>query len=462
VTGEPQEPTPGAGLRHAIVLAIAGVLPLAYALTAAGRDGFEGFSQVLVLGVTLVITVAAALVSVAFPVPSKAEILARIAILVLIALGIRFTVPTPGLALDEIRSDDGRLFSGAFLLALALLAIGFAVGHSVARGVEHLATPARTVRIARDRERRALVVWWWTMLLHVFVVGVTPSGGVAASIVLAVCALVSLILLADLRLRTAPPAATRPPIVAAPRRVRAAGVVFAVVAVVSLTAVLTPLGPLESLRTVPSVPTWLPEWGFGEPPAPESLDGLLGEQEEVEPREERMPPPEREWSVPTPPWQLVAALAALGVLALLRPHRWRRGLRRLLAIIRLSRWLGDDTAVGEVTDLEELEDEAERRQRGRVARVLDRIRPRPRDPRAAVLYDYFHVERVLAKQQQGREGHETPHEHAVRVHVSEAHEELADLAADARFARTAPDAPTIARARDLRREIEQALKADGG
>jgi hypothetical protein len=40
--------------------------------------------------------------------------------------------------------------------------------------------------------------------------------------------------------------------------------------------------------------------------------------------------------------------------------------------------------------------------------------------------------------------------------------ELADLAAEAGFQRTPPDAPMIARARDLRREIEQALKAGGG
>lgn len=457
---EPHEPIPGAGLHHAAAMAAAFLVAFAYPIAATAAGAIEGFPVLLSLAVTVGVGIAAAFISVAWPYPKAAGLATRAILLLALITAVRFTVPSPGTALAEVRAGDAPIISGAMLVLMLLVAVGYGIGHATATGTATIATPAPTTEVARTRDQRAMVAWWSAQVVLVAVLGAMSSrAGTTGSMLVAGSALTTLVLLADLRLRTAPPDGARPAIITASRRLRSTALVLALLVTVAGAAVLTPLFPVEELRRPPSMPNlerWLVESTDELQDAlDDDLEGFNPVPEEIQEDATRG----REWNLPTIPWQLPVAVAVLLVAIALRPHRWRLGWHQLLRLLRIGR-TPDVTEPGElgVVDPGEVSEE-DREPGGRLRRALRRLRPRTREPREEVLHHYFHVERLLERQEQGRQPYETPHEHAVRVHVSDAHAALADLAADARFARVAPHGDAVARARELRREIEAGLRA---
>ena len=454
--------TSTAGLRHALALAICANLPLAYAVTTAADARIAAFPRWAVLVLTLLTALAAGLATVAFPRPSLRPMTLRITLLVLRAVGGRLTVPSPRVAVDEVLARDAPLLSGTTLATFVLLLVAYVSGSTlVARLTDQTSVPP-SVRLAHHHERQQLAIWWRFAAVFVLLYGLIPEvHTTTAAVVLVGSALVSLLVVADLRARTPAVGSVRPAVVAAPRRVRLAAVGLAVAVTMAVTAAVVPLVPVGWDLTLwtPAVldaelPDFIPGGGT------DTVDGP-GRGEEAfddEPVPERG---DRTWTVPTPPWPLVAAIGLALLLVLARPHRWLAALQRLWRALVGSAWQAPEGTDGARADLADA-DHDHRHPTGtrRVRGILDRLRPRPRDPRSAVLHDYLQVERLLAKHGAGRPGHETPHEHAVRVHVSAEHAELAALAADARFARTAPSDADVGRARALRREIEQTLRTD--
>ena len=449
------------GLRHALVLALCANLPLAWAVTTAADARIDAFPRVAVLALTLLTTLVAGLATAAFPRPGLRQTTLRVTLLVLLAIGVRLTVPSPRVALDEVLERDAPLLSGTTLATFVLLLVAYVSSVTLAARLTDDTAPPPTVRLAHQDERQQLAIWWRFVAVFVLLYGLTPEVHTAtASVVLVGSALVSLLTLADLRIRTPAVGSVRPAVVSAPRRIRVAAVGLVVAVTVALTAAIVPIVPVgwDVTLWTPAVldadlPDFVPDGGV------DTVDGP-GRGEEAlddEPVPERG---ERSWSLPLPLWPLVALISLALLFALVRPHRWWAALQRLWQALRGSSWHAPDTTDGTPTDVADV-DLGQRRRPAtdRLRRVLDRIRPRPRDPRSSVLHEYLQVERLLAKEGSGRPRHETPHEHAVRVHVSAEHAELADLAADARFARAEPTDADVERARTLRHEIEDALRA---
>jgi hypothetical protein len=169
-----------------------------------------------------------------------------------------------------------------------------------------------------------------------------------------------------------------------------------------------------------------------------------------------------------PGWvQVVVAVAiGAGLLVLLRPDRWRGTLRRLWAALRGAAWEDEEQGFEGLQSLEDHGADGGGRS-GRFRDVVERVRPRPRDPRQAIVHDYLRLDRVLTRQDRGRRADETPLEHASRVGTDvsavdgRALSELAALVGVARYGRAAPTEVDADRSRALAQALEHQLRTLG-
>lgn len=162
-------------------------------------------------------------------------------------------------------------------------------------------------------------------------------------------------------------------------------------------------------------------------------------------------------------WLLVALLFAVVMVAGLRPMARRRRPPQirgpgmpLLEFLR-SLFAGREArrvVVGEEIELEEpSSDVADVAVRIPLPAWTRRLRPRPRDPTAAVLHDYRQVQRRLPPESRRRPS-ETPLAHAARQDTA-ALRELADLVCAIRYAGHAATAHDAALSRELTRELHR-------
>jgi hypothetical protein len=109
------------------------------------------------------------------------------------------------------------------------------------------------------------------------------------------------------------------------------------------------------------------------------------------------------------------------------------------------------TAADEQDQVDPAESVADVPLAARVPDWVQRFRPRPRDPAAAILYDYRQVQRRLPGARRRRSS-ETVLAHAAREHAA-ALAELADMVCAIRFAERTPTADDAERSRLLVRRV---------
>jgi hypothetical protein len=460
----------GAGVRHGVVLVLCVVVPVVHAAGSAAALRIEGFP---VWGLVLLVSAVAVglgILGAIAPRPGVTGVLSRLVGAATLALAVRMLVPSPTRALAEIRAGEAYLVSGTVLIVFVMLLFGAAVGHLVIGGVDAVAEGRASTDAAREDDRVLLVNAWGTALLMIVVAGFTHrSAGPIGQLLFVVAFVVALLALADLRSRIPAPGAARAPIVAVSRRVRVVAFVLPTMLVVAGVAVTVPLVPAALQEGVGRPSEWVEEleldWeprrrpGIG---AEGELDALL-ERGPMEFWELPELPELREIAVPV--WlQALLLVLFVGALALvLRPDRWLRTFRRLWAALGGR---DRDDAGDPFDELPPLDDAevgpgtAGARLRG----ALERVRPRPRDPRQAIVHDYLRVERSLARDEGARRPSETPLEHAYRLHAAEGTGEfallveLAGLVSTARYA-ASPPAPEVAdRSRELQRSLDRSLR----
>jgi hypothetical protein len=463
---------PRPGLRHGLLLALCVVVPVVHAMGAATGLRLPGFPVAGLVLLVAGVTVGAGLLGVDAHRPGLSGIASRIVGAAVLAMAVRMTVPTPPRAIEEIREGTSYLVSGAVLVAFVALLLGFVVGHLVTSRTVVIARGQPTLDVARAYDRQLVVSAWGTVLALLLVAGLTHrTTGPAGGVVLGGALVTGLAVVADLRSRIPPPGgATRAPVVAAPGSIARKASLLAVTAVVLGTALTVPLVPAAVQEGLGRPSEWTAElidldWD-PERPAAWSPDGLREQLLEGNPFEFlQLPelPEEQVIAVPTwVRWVLVSGAVAV-LLVVLRPDRWGRTLRRMWAALRSAGTEDDDELFETLQPLED--DEEDDAEPGRLRGVLERVRPRPRDPRQAIVHDYLRIDRLLARDELGRAVGETPLEHAARLRSSAVDPagpgfaELAELVSAARYGRTAP-APSVAdRSRELQQQLERGLRA---
>jgi hypothetical protein len=460
------------GLRHGLVLALCAVVPVVHAMGAATALRLPGFPVGGLVLLVAAVTVGAGLLGVDAKRPGVSGLASRIVGAAVLAMAVRMTVPTPSRALEEVRDGASYLVSGAALVAFVALLLGFAVGHLVTSRTVVIAGGQPAIEAARADDRQLIVSAWGTVLSLLLISGLTHRTTGPAGLVLLGGALVTgLVVVADLRLRIPPPGgASRPPIVAAPRAIGRNASVLAVAVVVGATALTVPLVPAALQEGLGRPSEWTAElidldWDPERSPvwSPEGLREQLLERNPFEFLELPELPEERLIAVPTWLRWLLAAGAVAALLVVLRPDRWGHTLRRMWAALRRGGGEDDDERFETLQPLEEDEEDDDRP--GRLRGVLERVRPRPRDPRQAIVHDYLRIDRLLARDELGRAVGETPLEHAARLRTASvdapmpALVELAGLVSTARYGPTAPAPATVDRSRELQQHLERELRA---
>jgi hypothetical protein len=458
------------GLRHGALLTLCLVVPATYAVGAAAALRVEGFPTWGVVLLVAAVAVGAGVTGVEGPRPGLTGIAARLVGAAVLALGVRLTVPTPARALAEVRDGDAYLVSGAALVVFAALVVGAIAGHVVTGRTVEIARGRPTVEAARSDDRQLLTSAWGTGLTLAVLAGLTHrSAGAVGQLLLLAGLAAGLLVVADLRRRIPAPGAARPAIVARPRSVQLGAITLASAVVIGVTAVAVPALPNALSEGLGRPSEWVAERELDWDPRRAPAYSPGGEREQLLDRNRLdrwrllwLPEPD---DLVVPPWVQVVVLTVLGIglLLVLRPDRWGPTLRRMVAALRARGGEDED----DFEALRPLEDEG-RDADGRTSRLrdaLDRVRPRPRDPRQAILHDYLRVDRLLARGDRGRRAAETPLEHATRVHVGDgdgglaALVELADLVGAARYGRREPSEVAAARSRELQQLLDHELRA---
>jgi hypothetical protein len=458
----------GDGQRHALVLTLALTLPLVAWLVQRGAETNQHFPRVL----TLVATAVTALVAVVL-VPDSLRLTmrqvgARVMGVVMLALALRFAHPDPVTAWTAYRGGDETLASARLIVPLLAMLLALGAGQVIAVKVTGAIVGTRTANADRARESAALQVWFGATVA-MLLLAASDVGRVAwVQALLVLGPLVGLTALADLRTRLRGPDSDRPIVRAGPRRV------IGTTAVVALAAVL--LGGVAGVALLPEramdglgrPSEWARnafDWDFRQRTG--QRDGVVGTGSQHRERggiEVERPFDDRTIplfsNVPNPPWWLVAAGVALLAWVVFKPRYWRTVLARVWVLVRgLFGLAGDPEG-----DVESWSGEAlhGRGPGGRLREALQRFLPRPRDPRQAVVFDYLRVERALAGEgddhPRARALWETPLEHAERVTLGEAYDELAALTSTARFAKQPPSTVDAERSLHLRQAVERHLK----
>jgi hypothetical protein len=465
--------TPPEGVRHAALLSLCFVVPASHAVGSAAATRIEGFPVWGVIVITAVVAVGSGLLGVGAKPPGITGIASRLVGAAVLALVVRMTVPSPGAAFAEVRDGDALLVSGAALVVFGLLVLSATVGHLVTTRVATMAGGRPTTQAARADGQQLIATAWGSGLGLLAIAGLTHgASGVVGQLVLVGALVVALAVIADLRGRIPPPGATRPPIVAAPHSVLLASIGMALLAAITVTAIVVPALP-EALQDGVGRPSeWLAELDIDWTPerapvhAPEGDRAQIHGREDVEPRRIPWVPDRVQEAVPLWVQVLIGTGLVLLLLLVLRPERWVATVRRLWTILRGGRW-DDEEAVFD--ELEPLEDDDAGGRRGRFRDALDRVRPRPRDPRQAIVHDYLRVQRQLAREDGERRRDETPLEHAARLRAAWAGTsgaaadlsplvELAELVSAARYGAAAPDPAVAERSRELQQALERELR----
>ena len=453
----------GVGLRPAMVLVVAFVTPPAYAIAAAVTAGFDGFPTLLAVLVTVLSAVSGAVLFGTTPSPSILQLLGRGLTLALATLVLRLLTPSLTTALSDIGWELTGTFAPPYGRMLVAIVAAHAVGHGVAAKVALFADGPRTRYADRAGEEGMFGMWLVAVAVSVVAVGLANQYvGVVGAVVTVVAVTVGGATVAHLRATTPRPGGRRPAIVVgSPRLWRAAvagtlaiTAVFTFVAVASLPPAITEASPrfiawVSQVDFEPETPRFAPR-DDGER-VTEGGDAGVEIPEDIEQRER----PELD-RAPTWPFVLIgAALVTWLLVYLLREDRWSHVWRAVWRWLRLGRGgrRGSDEEYGAVEPLERA-----RSSRSVWTERLERFRPRPRDPRGAILHDYLRAERTLARQDLGRDRWETPLEHAARLGLDEEHRELADLASTARYGRAEPPEETAERTRELSRHVVRAVK----
>jgi hypothetical protein len=461
------------GLRHGVVLASCIVVPVTYAMGAASSLRVEGFPTWGVLVLVTTVAVAAGVLGVETSRPGIGGVAARLVGAAVVALGVRMTVPSPSQALVEIREGDAYLVSGTALVVFATLVLGFVVGHVVTTRTVAIARGRPNLEAARADDGQLVVTAWGTGLALAIVAGLTHRSAGAVGQVLFLAALtVGLVVLADLRRRIPAPGATRAPIVATPRAVQVTAIASLAGVVVLLTGLIVPLLPGALSEGLGRPSEWVADLDLDWEPERSRAVSPDGEREQLldrGPVDVWRPlrlPDRGELVVPGWVQVVVGAAVGVGLLLLLRPDRWGRTLQRLWAALRGAAWEDDEEGFEALRPVED--DDADGGGRAdRFRDVLERVRPRPRDPRQAIVHDYLRFDRVLSRQDRGRRADETPLEHAARVGIDvdavdgRALAELAALVGIARYGRVAPTEVDVDRSRELAQALEHQLRSAG-
>jgi hypothetical protein len=465
--------TPPKGLRHAALLSLCLVIPTSHAVGSAAATRIEGFPVWAVVVITAVVSVAMGLLGVDAKPPGITGIASRLVGAALVALAVRMTVPTPGTAFAEVREGDALLVSGAALVVFGLLVLSATVGHLVTTRLVTIAAGQPTTQAARAYGQQLLTTAWGSGLGLLVIAGLTHrAAGLLGQLLFVAALVIALAAIADLRGRIPPPGATRPPIVAAPRSVLLASIAMALLAAVTVTAILVPTLP-EGLQDGLGRPSeWLAEVDLDWAPERAPAHGPAGDRAQIHGREDiearRIPwaPDRIQEAVPLWIRVLIGAGLVLLLLLILRPERWVATVGRLWTVLRGGRWEDEEAVFDE---LEPVEDGDDGGRRGRFRDAFERVRPRPRDPRQAIVHDYLRVQRQLTRNDEGRRRGETPLEHAARLRAAWTDldgsgadpsplDELAQLVSAARYGAAAPSVAIAERSRELQQVVERELR----
>jgi hypothetical protein len=450
------------GLRHALGLAAALSLPLGIGVATLTGRNVTGFPTVAVVLLTLVSGLLGTLLAAVVPLPKLRQLGARLLGALVVALLVRLTIPSPSIAIAALRAWEAPLVTGSVLVVTLLLLLAHAYGHLFMVRVSAVATPSDTMERRRWAEERLTSAGWGAALLLTVVAAVTGRATGALGVVVTVVAvLAGLWLLADLRDRTRPPGARRAAVVAVPRTVRRASIGSALALATAVAMLAVPLVPTVDVLGGEEPPGWLQRLTLPDRDRTRQLpsDPVIGRHVDTDEEDREGREVEDAGLITLPTWPLGVMLAALvvGLLLALRPASWLATLRRLLAVLTGGRLGGGPDEGGEFDAVERASREAAGGGRWRGA--LDRLRPRPRDPRHAIVHDYLRTERALARADRGRASTETPLEHAARVHLDGQLDGLAALVSTARFAPGEPSEADAEEARRLAAEVQEAVRA---
>ena len=361
-------------------------------------------------------------------------------LLVLLGVAALVQLATPATSVDDV--------IGPPLLAPGVLVVaGFLVGRAVGRILRRQADPlaGHAVHRGADAALMAVVLTGVTAATAVAVVAWTsdarwtPARWTLVTWLVVAAGAVVVARPAVLRARTQ----TSPD--AAGGWLRAASpLVGVVVALTLVVAVALSMGLELRLRdALPALPAW-------------RLDLF-------DPAVDATAPPPRRWEESTSGvvWQIAVLVAIVLVLTVGRFGRRRRRpqpygpglslrmlLRSLLGLGR-SRRVVTDADVPDPVDPPEAV--ADLRLAARTPDWMQRFRPRPRDPAAAILHDYRLVQRRLPGARRRRSS-ETVLAHAAREHAA-ALAELAEMVCTIRFAERVPTAADAERSRLLVRRL---------
>ena len=374
-------------------------------------------------------------------------------VVLLVALGVRLIAvaapPPTGGGLGGV-----PLLDGATIVVLIALLPFIATGRSLGRAYRRQADPKTTRHQRRDADRVVPAM----LLSGAVVVGlistVGSAAGVTGSVIARAVPLVWLVVAAVIAVtargvvldaRSAPSAA---PGLAGWAR-RTAPVALGVVAVALAGALaLSAAGDVWQGDWLPALPSGLV--GVLDPPAPEREPAG-----EVDPA-----PPPAEFSIPTVATVLLAAVVVLLVLvALPRARRvvrvWRTDARTsLLDLLRElfgSREVERRTDDGDEIAIAPSDTTRTVRMPARFSSWVRRLRPRPSDPAAAIMYDYQRVQDRFPPDRRRRQP-ETVLTHAHRVQAA-ALDELADLVCAIRYAGRSATRADAERSRQLTRTL---------
>lgn len=461
----------GEGQAHALVLTLALVLPLAGVVVQTAAAEVAGFPRVLTLLATVVVAVVGILLLPDSQSLTLPRVAARLTGLAMLALAVRFSTPSPMAAWADYRAGGESLASSRLLVPMLLFLVAFVAAQVIGNRVVAAIVGTRAANADRGRETTALQVWLGATALFLLAAP-SPAGRtpwVAVGLVLG--PVLALFVLGDLRTRLRGPDSDRPLQRGGRRRTVSTTLSVALAATLVLGAAGAGLLPAGAMAGLGRPSEWVGnafDWDFRQRTG--ERDGVVGGGTHAERDGEegesglRVPNDNLFANVADPPWWVVSLLVALLGWVVLRPRQWRALLARLWRLLRGVLGLGDGDAEADVESWHG--DDPIGRGTSRLRQTLQRLLPRPRDPRQAIIHDYLRLDRTLLRENDddhamARERWETPLEHAQRITLGEAHAELAALTSMARFARQPPTDADARRSLELRQAVERLVRDTG-
>ncbi len=456
----------GVGMRPALALTAAFVAPPAYATSAWLGARIDGHPSVLVALLIVAAALSAVLLVGFTPSPGVTQLVGRGTVLALVAIGVRLLVPSAGEALPAVAAREAGILALPFWPVFLLLVIAQTIGHAVGARVALFAEGPRNRISDRAGEQGLVTMWLIAAGVSLVTLGATrPAAGLVGGLLAGAGVMAGAGVIVHLRASTPHPGGRRPLIElgspALRRRSATVGLAATGLIAVALAFALPPAVTEASPRFI----AWLGQLEFSpddpfprfQPRDPEVPPDLVG----AEPWRREEPPVEGDRieleAAPVWPVAVVGTAVLVVLLAwfLRRADRWRR------MVAAIWRWLRRPADRASPDDAEVTPATPGRAEVSRPTAwqsTVARFRPRPRDPRGAILHDYLRLDRTLGRHELGREGAETPLEHAERLALGEQLRELATLASGARFGRADPPPAAAERSRTLQRELARRVR----